>query len=256
MWRLLLLLVFAGCFSETEDLPGETCKDGEPGCDCTAEGTCLEGNECVASIDKCVPIDCTPGSRTCTCAEQMQCLGDLQCTGGVCLDPPPATTGDPTVASTTRDATDDTLTGPMTSSQDTETSPATVGPVDTGDTSGMSSISSTTDSPTSTDDMGSLSDPSVTASSDSGVGPVDCEDCLFASANGACNTSAQTCFGDSAAGGCSDLFYCIVDETDTVSACCDANGETPMSHLFWGIFLDCAQMQECMMMCDAYDCPL
>ncbi|HWB78486.1 MAG TPA: hypothetical protein VG755_26150, partial [Nannocystaceae bacterium] len=199
MRRWLLLVALTGCFSEASDVPSQ-CTPGEPGCDCASDGTCAEGNECVPSIDKCVPKDCTPGSRTCTCAEGDECLGMLTCQGGVCLDPPAETTGDPTNASSAQ-TTDATNTGPMTSSPGTDTVTDTT-PVDTG---------TMTDPPmeTGTDGTDDSSTMSTTVAVNDVPVMIDCVDCLIdASMNPSCSGFFDNCTGDSDPGGCGELYYC------------------------------------------------
>lgn len=238
MRRWLLLLATTGCFSEGSD-PPSTCTPGEPGCDCASDGSCVDGNECVAAIDKCVPTDCTPGSRTCTCADGNECLGMLTCQEGVCLDPPPETTGDPTHASTAPSTSD--ATGPMTSSPGTDTVTDTSMPTGTG---------SATDSPTGTTlDDADTGNPS-TMSTGSETGAVDCVQCLIdASTNMACADSFNTCTDDSAPGGCSDLYTCATTTGATVQDCCVANQDTDFGHIYWGAFAQCAQENECMNAC-------
>lgn len=239
MRRWLLLLATTGCFSEGNDPPSE-CSPGEPGCDCASDGTCVEGSECVAAIDKCVPKDCSPGSRTCTCAEGNECLGMLTCQEGVCLDPPPETTGDPTNASSAQ-TTDATNTGPMTSSPGTDTVTDTM-PSDTG----------TATEPVDTGaDMTATSDPSTTMNPAVDVGqPVDCVQCLIgASMQDDCSTATSNCIADTDMGGCYDLYTCATNGGGSVQECCDMHNATPMGHLYWSLFADCAQDQDCMMQC-------
>jgi hypothetical protein len=77
----MLLLAIAACFSEPA--PDDSCRPGAAGCDCRAR-TCDDGLECIASIDKCVPIDCDAGTNNCTCADGDVCFPPLVCMGGIC----------------------------------------------------------------------------------------------------------------------------------------------------------------------------
>jgi hypothetical protein len=248
MWRMrrwLLLLAITGCFSEANDPPG-ACTPGEPGCDCTRDGTCVEGSECVASIDKCVPENCMPGSRTCTCAPGDECLGALTCQEGVCLDPQPETTGDPTNASTNPSTTDATNTGPMTSSPGTETVTDTV-------TDTMPSDTGTASEPT-TDTGSEVSDDSSSVSTTMPIADVPvmvvCSECLVdASMNDACSSYFDNCAGDSEPDGCGELYICATTSGDSVQNCCDDNNGTMTGHILWGVFADCAQEHDCMMQC-------
>lgn len=241
MRRWLVLLATTGCFSERNAPPSE-CTRGEPGCDCASDGTCADGSECVASIDKCVPEDCTPGSRTCTCAAGMECLGMLTCQGGVCLDPAPDTTADPTNASGAQTS-EASVTGPMTSSPGTDT---------VTDTSMPTSATAGTDS--SVDTGEEMTSASTTAPSD--VGTVDCLQCLVeASADPMCTDAYGNCSDDSALGGCKGLYTCVVDQEAGLQECCETYNGTMTGHLLWSAFTSCAQDTACMGAC-YFTCPV
>jgi hypothetical protein len=246
MRRWLLWLAITGCFSEGSDPPSE-CTPGDPGCDCASDGSCTEGNECVAAIDKCVPTDCTPGSRTCTCADGNECLGMLMCREGVCLDPPPETTGDPTNASSSPSTTDATVTGPMTSSPGTDTVTDTSMPTGTG--------SATESSVDTTNDDADTGNPSTT-STGSETGTVDCVQCLIdASTNMDCATTFANCSNDTDGDGCGGIYECVIDHEGTPQECCDLHNGTMSGHLLWAAFTNCAQDNDCMQAC-FFTCPV
>jgi hypothetical protein len=231
--RLLpLVLVAIGCFSEPVTNAGE-CVGGRPGCDCRAGQQCDEGSECVSSIDKCVPVECTPGAATCTCIDvgAGMCSGALECRGGVCLEP--GTGSDGGVASSTGD--------PGTSST----------------TNGSSTSLSTTDVPPVTETLGSSTSIDVTGvleSSSSGSAPIDCLDCLQNAAVDSCADEFDTCTANERVGGCSTLAQCVLEETGTITECCEQN-DGSSSHLHWNAFALCADANACQAMC-LWACPV
>lgn len=102
----LALVMVSGCFSEAGALDeggdttsSQTCSAGAIGCACYGNSTCDVGLACVAALDVCVPMDCTPGSLQCVC-DDGGCEGALVCTDGVCAQAMPGTassdpSGDP-----------------------------------------------------------------------------------------------------------------------------------------------------------------
>jgi hypothetical protein len=213
-WLLLTLVVVTGCFTEPDASP-DACVDGRAGCDCDA-GTCEAELECVASIDKCVPNDCTPGERTCTCTDTGECLGALACREGVCADPQTGTTGN---MSTSAPTTDDSGSA-STSSTDTTS------PLSTSDSSGSESTA------------GMM----MTTASDT-VMP-DCNMCLLEAINGECTDCASN-------SGCVAIHDCIFIEGNGFGSCCSDQNEFPKNQAAWNEYVVCAMATEtCMGQCD------
>jgi hypothetical protein len=239
-----LTLLAAGCFSEAPSSSG--CIDGEAACDCRPDATCDEGLECIASIDKCTPIGCTPGDESCTCVDG-NCLSGLVCSGGVCVPPSTATTGDDaSVSSTTStDTVAETTMGPGTTPSttiDSLTSNSTVPPLDTGETdpTGMSG-SVSTDPTLETLSEASISDTSMDV----------CPECIELSSGQGCAAEYETCFLDDAANGCSQLMECIFEGGTTDACCSGASADAPM---LWAALVGCAEMNTCLGGCGLY-CP-
>jgi hypothetical protein len=257
---LALALVAAGCFSESPSAGG--CVDGEAACDCRPDATCDAGLECIASIDKCTPVGCTPGSESCTCVDG-DCLTGLVCDGGVCIPPSAATTGgDVSMSGTTSpDTVADTTLGSSTTPV-TMTDPATTDPTDASDPTippDDTSASDVTESMSGTvsTDPTDASDPTLSDASDS-VSFSDtvmevCPACIDSAAFGVCQEAYDDCQTDAAPGGCNELRACIVGFQDTVDACC-AVTQTEDAHALWAALVDCAQTDTCTMDCQPY-CP-
>jgi hypothetical protein len=238
------LLCASGCFSEPSTNTGEQCVDGKPGCDCGVDDACDAGLECVISIDKCVPLDCTSGAFTCTCTDGGGCSGTLVCEGGVCLEPPTGTTGHESGVAEV----------------------STVGSAASSATSGGSSETlgtlSTTDLPTTsltTDTLeGSITDVTdATLSTDTSAsegGPFDCNACLEAAASGGCSTQFGMCNDAEVMDGCADLSQCVFDGNGSIAECCAEHGNAT-GHVHWNAFALCADAMECMGMCTSA-CPV
>jgi hypothetical protein len=235
----LVLLCVAGCFSEPNTSGGgKECVDKAPGCDCGEGDTCDAGLECVVSIDKCVPLDCTPGTRTCLCTDAGGCDGELVCDGGVCLEPRTGSTGNETNA------------GTSTADPSSITAGSSTNPTDAMSTTGpeVTSSSSTGSNPLDTSSTEPTDPTMPSESSSSEGGPVDCVSCLQDSSIGACMMEYAVCVSDSETGGCDSLQACVFANT-ALASCCDDNQGTVMTHLYWNAFVFCAQANECMNMC-------
>ena len=221
-WLLLSCVAVVGCFTEPEASP-DACVRGQAGCDCDA-GTCDAGLECVASIDKCVPDDCSPGERTCTCARGEVCLAGLECRGGVCLEPQAGTTGNMTtsVPTTSADASGNTIMSGPTSDM---TSDPLTGSSDSGHTSDGTTSVMTTDTGFETE-------------------AVDCDMCLLTAQSSACMTEFADCMLDD---GCDSMRYCIFVDGVDYSSCCpvsDVEGRE-----LWNDYVECAMMRGCVGQC-------
>lgn len=235
----LALTVLAGCFSESSDTPGDPCVAGAAGCDCTPAGSCNDGLECVASIDKCVEDNCTPGDRNCTCSDAGLCFATLECRGGVCLDAIPDTTGGVTVADSGETNAPETGT-PTTSSPTTTVDPSTT--VDSSATMTMGSSTSVTEG----EDVSSGSSGAMTSSSE--TIELSCYACLNAAAEDACAMQHGLCVGT---GGCAATSNCVLVQEDLLATCC---AKVEVASEVWNDFVTCAQTQDCMGQCD-WSCP-
>jgi hypothetical protein len=208
--RLLFALAFlcAGCFRD--ETAAEPCPVGEPGCRCD-DGGCNVGSQCLASIGRCVPEGCTPGTHTCTCTPENTCDGALVCEAGVCLE------DEMTSATADSQASNASVTqAPSTESQTTMTT-------------GMSDATlSTTDPPTT----GSTGMPDTSSSSATTSEPDVCVTCLeTAWSSVTCQDETNACLNDN---GCNAIYGCFQEEGD---ACC---GEDAMVHMLWAGFIECA----------------
>ena len=226
-------LIAAACFVEPPTVTG--CPRGEPGCDCDA-GSCEAGSECVASIDKCVPDDCTPGTHTCFCTENGACDGVLLCREGVCVNEEMATgTGESAASSVTGS------TGPGDSSMSATSTPTTE----------VSESDPMTSSATSTSDdagSGETGSGSATSTSSTGGGPMTCEECILQQWSGkTCVIEQGACVGNSA---CMDIYDCF--DVGGPSCC----GKDSTAWMGWEDYIMCA-LAACGMDpagCDGFSC--
>lgn len=215
----LVAIAISGCFdpdspsgsgtdsSADTSGTGGGCQPGGSGCPCYGNATCDAGLECNATVELCIPADCTPGSDACTCNDGA-CLTGLECEAGVCVMP--SATTDP---ATTDPATSDPTTDPSTTDPST-TDPSTTDPATT-DPSDSSATDPTTTDPATTDPTG-----------------VDCEgdcssclNCAIAD-GGACGDPSLQCGADP---NCVSLFDCCNVDPDGCATCCaDAEQEVAL----------------------------
>jgi hypothetical protein len=236
---LALTLVAVGCFSEPSSSGG--CVDGEAACDCRTDDTCDEGLDCVATIDKCVPTGCTPGSESCTCVDG-DCLSGLVCDGGVCIPPSAATTGGDASMSDSM-ATVGTVTMSVTITA-SDPSDSTSTPDDTSATepTGMSASMSTDPSDTSVGGTEESTGASETSSE-------MCPGCIDSAASSTCGNEASVCQDHGENMGCKALQGCISGLVP-VDDCCAA--ASPIARAYWNALVTCAQMDTCTDACEPF----
>lgn len=236
--RLWVALLAASCFSESPS--SSACVDGDAACDCKSDGTCNDGNECIVSIDKCVPSGCTPGGESCTCVDG-DCLGDLVCGEGVCMAPDAASTGgtgattgsvSDSVAETITEAT----TMPATSASSDPTIPPDTMSSDVTDAMTASASSDPTDP----------SDPTVVSEtsqseSDSDSASSECPACIEGAVDDDCSEPFGTCYN--ANNGCNDVYDCVTTGGDVTTCCAHARG--PAARADWNALIECVQMHDC-----------
>jgi hypothetical protein len=239
-WLATALLV-AGCFEETPSASG--CVDGEAACDCKTDGTCNADLECIASIEKCVPIGCTPGSESCTCVDDT-CLGELVCSEGVCMTPDAATTGggasmSGSISDSVADTGPSTTAGATDPSDPSVTDPSVTDPSDPTIPPDTDTIDPTDLTTSMTTDV-TASDPTVMtdASASDSFGGL-CPDCIATAGMNMCSAEYDACVQNV---GCQEVYQCILNLGGVID-CCPLGNDGAAN--LWNDLVDCAQLHEC-----------